>query len=510
MANIVWHTTLGIELDLTREDLGHEALVGLWDDLYKMDRLYAARDVPVSKRGLQCGGVCRSAGVVAWMYLRLRENGRREAVHERAEDEARHRAALSDEHKAYQERIVKTSEEAGFPADSEVRTSIGPRSWIQTDTLVQGEGGLLIGWEVQLATAGAHGPKSVRARANRAAKNGITPAWHTDRRDYARRSDTHWTRSDLLPAEVIAKSKDLRVVSGFRVLDFWRCDLHALYRCPDSQRRCGKMHATPKPRDVFFDDLVRQTAAGLIVPVEFRDGSRTHRFWVTDSDRDRYADLTSGRPVSPSPDLEDLDLGPVKEGSRRAPTCRPMLSAGSSLPPVTPPSLPGGTDAPGDSVASAVPASASVRIPRQYEEADSVAQTQPNSNAHIISGMDQTDFPDDLLAAQTRLHRALAELSALLRSLPWSVEPMDGWPGTEHPHTGEITGGREPSPGWTAEQKTAVTRLRQECLELAATVTTHPHWASFQGADAVKERMRLKHQTEPAAAVTTADLTAAA
>ncbi|MEU6059071.1 hypothetical protein [Streptomyces sp. NPDC047097] len=77
--------------------------------------------------------------------------------------------------------------------------------------------------------------------------------------------------------------------------------------------------------------------------------------------------------------------------------------------------------------------------------------------------MAETDLPGDLLAAQMRLHQASADLSALLRSLPWSVEPMGGWPGTEHPHTGEVAGGREPSPGWTEEQKAVVDRLRQEC-----------------------------------------------
>ncbi|WP_158712279.1 hypothetical protein [Streptomyces sp. NRRL F-5135] len=173
-----------------------------------------------------------------------------------------------------------------------------------------------------MATAGANGPRSVRARASKAAKHGITPAWHTDREDYARRTDAHWTRSDKLPAHVIAKSGDLRVVSGFRALDFWRCDIRALYRCPDSQRRCGKMHVTPKPRDVFFDDLVRQTAAGLIVPIEFRTGSRIHRFWMTDRDQDRYEDLNSGRPVLPSPEPEEENHASTG-ASRRAPTCRP-------------------------------------------------------------------------------------------------------------------------------------------------------------------------------------------
>jgi hypothetical protein len=63
--------------------------------------------------------------------------------------------------------------------------------------------------------------------------------------------------------------------------------------------------------------------------------------------------------------------------------------------------------------------------------------------------MADSDFPDDLRTAQTRLHQATSELAALTRRLFWSVEPMAGWPGTEHPHTGEVTGGREASPGWT-------------------------------------------------------------
>lgn len=321
MANVVWHEKLRIELDLTRDDLGWESRPGLWELLYQTDRLYADRDVPVPERGLQCGGVCRDAGVVAWMYLRER-NGRREAVHERSEDEERHQAALSDEHKAYQERIVRVSEGDGHRAASEVRTAVGPRSWIQTDTLVEGAGGIRIGWEIQLSSAGREGPRSVRARANRASKYGITPAWHTDRSDYASRSDTHWTRSDDLPAQVIAKSGDLRVVSGFRVLDFWRCDIRALYRCPDTSNRCGKWHITPKPRDVFFDDLVRKTAAGLIVPIEHRTGTRTHRFWVSDTDRDRLDDHNNGKPVllPASPEEErELPTG----ASHRAPTCRP-------------------------------------------------------------------------------------------------------------------------------------------------------------------------------------------
>ncbi|TQK49868.1 hypothetical protein FBY35_0144 [Streptomyces sp. SLBN-118] len=100
MANIVWHTKFGIHLDLTLEDLGHPNLPNLWTTIYDTDRLYAARSIPVSERDLQCGGICQQAGVTAWMYLRLRANGRREAVHERAEDEERHAAPMTAEHQA--------------------------------------------------------------------------------------------------------------------------------------------------------------------------------------------------------------------------------------------------------------------------------------------------------------------------------------------------------------------------------------------------------------------------
>ncbi|MGC5543666.1 hypothetical protein ACPYPE_23635 [Streptomyces griseus] len=381
MANIVWHEKWGIELNLTRDDLGHESIPNLWELLYQSDRIDALRNVPVASRGLQCGGVCREAGVVAWMYLRER-NGRREAVHERSEDEQRHHASLSDEHKAYQERIVRAADSVGYPADSEVRTAVGPRSWVQTDTLVQGENGIRIGWEIQLSSAGAEGPRSVKARASRAAKNGITPAWHTDRSDYASRTDTHWTRSDNLPAEVIAKSGDLRVVSGFRVLDFWRCDIRALYRCPDTSSRCGKRHITPKPRDVFFDDLVRQTAAGLIVPIEHRTGTRTHRFWVTDTDRDRLEDHNSGRPDATQQDPEDERDLPVR-ASYRAPTCRPATTASDTA--VTPAAVPpplAGPEVPNQRVGEG----AAGRRPGAWPSAPAPSPVTPQPAAQALAG----------------------------------------------------------------------------------------------------------------------------
>ncbi|WP_410540587.1 hypothetical protein [Streptomyces sp. KL2] len=319
MANPVWHVGLGIRLDLEREDLGHPGLPGLWETLYQHDRFYSARRVPVEERGLQCAGVCRDQGVIAWMHLRKGSQGQRIAVHQRAEDEARHQAAETDEHKAYKERIVRVALEAGFTADTEVVAR-----GIRTDALVEADGHR-IGWEVQLSTAGHDGPRSVRARAQRAANNGITPAWHTDRRDYAGRNDTQWTRSDRLPASVIAKNRGLRVVSGYRVLEFFRCDTAADLPCPTGgvHRRCGRIHATPKVRDIMFDDMVRATAAGVVVPLEYPVGARKQRFWVPAEDRDRYLDLHAGR-------RDDALVGRVGQepsqpggASPSVPTCRP-------------------------------------------------------------------------------------------------------------------------------------------------------------------------------------------
>jgi hypothetical protein len=80
------------------------------------------------------------------------------------------------------------------------------------DTLIEGADGRRIGWEVRLSSIDERGLLGVRAA--KAAKNGITPAWHTDRAAYAHRSDTHWTRSDRLPAHAIARTGGLRIVSG--------------------------------------------------------------------------------------------------------------------------------------------------------------------------------------------------------------------------------------------------------------------------------------------------------
>ncbi|MFB7506064.1 hypothetical protein [Streptomyces broussonetiae] len=104
------------------------------------------------------------------------------------------------------------------------------------------------------------------------------------------------------------------------------------------------------------------------------------------------------------------------------------------------------------------------------------------------------EFPSDLLAGQEELHQVRAELSALLKRLPWSVEPMagfsddNGWRKAERPA----------SPGWTTDEQAEVEKLRRREHELAVFVSTHRFWAEVAAADRMEMRSRLKHAHERA------------
>ncbi|MGA4848626.1 hypothetical protein ACOBQB_21100 [Streptomyces sp. G5(2025)] len=98
-------------------------------------------------------------------------------------------------------------------------------------------------------------------------------------------------------------------------------------------------------------------------------------------------------------------------------------------------------------------------------------------------------FPSDLLAAQEELHQVRSELLALLKRLPWSVEPLDGFSDTGGWRSIE----RPASPGWTPDEQAEVEKLRARERELAVLVTCHRYWEQLSGPDAVTARARLKH-----------------
>ncbi|MCX3060027.1 hypothetical protein [Streptomyces beihaiensis] len=106
-----------------------------------------------------------------------------------------------------------------------------------------------------------------------------------------------------------------------------------------------------------------------------------------------------------------------------------------------------------------------------------------------MAATEDFEFPSDLLAGQEELHQVRAELLALLKRLPWSVDPRDavsdtqGWRALERPA----------SPGWSDDEQAEVEKLRRRELELAVFVTCHRYWSDLPGPDAVRARARLKH-----------------
>ncbi|MGA4842271.1 hypothetical protein [Streptomyces sp. G45] len=99
------------------------------------------------------------------------------------------------------------------------------------------------------------------------------------------------------------------------------------------------------------------------------------------------------------------------------------------------------------------------------------------------------EFPSDLLAGQEELHQVRSELHALLKRLPWSVEPHDGF----HDDQGWRKVVRPATPGWTPDEQAEVEKLRQRERELVVFVTGHRFWEQVSGPEAVDTRMRLKH-----------------
>ncbi|MCH0565267.1 MULTISPECIES: hypothetical protein [unclassified Streptomyces] len=98
------------------------------------------------------------------------------------------------------------------------------------------------------------------------------------------------------------------------------------------------------------------------------------------------------------------------------------------------------------------------------------------------------DFPSDLRAGQEELHQVRAELSALLKRLPWSVEPLDGFSDNDGWRRVE----RPASPGWTPDEQAEVEKLRRREHELAVFVSTHRFWSEVAADSRVEARMRLK------------------
>jgi hypothetical protein len=108
------------------------------------------------------------------------------------------------------------------------------------------------------------------------------------------------------------------------------------------------------------------------------------------------------------------------------------------------------------------------------------------------------DYPDDLLRLQQDLDTARAELAALLKKLPSSVEAMEGWQRPEG-HWLAASPARPDSPGWTEQEQQDVAALREQELELSAAIVTHTFWSEVDASERTDARSQLKHALTAAA-----------
>jgi hypothetical protein len=220
-----------------------------------------------------------------WMHLRELPDGRRVAVHNNPSIEAHRSMPESPTHKALKERIATAAERAGFTADIE---DIAPHGKRRTDVLVQGENGLLLGCEAQVAYATA---ESVKKRSQIARDDGITPLWTTNDRNAPLIDQAPWARIDNLPREIIESGGSLVVRGGVKTLEMLRCDQRGT-PCPDGRRGCTAWHGHWGPTlGLQLDDAIVKAAAQDLVPLEISRGRRgAFWMWVTPADREKYLD----------------------------------------------------------------------------------------------------------------------------------------------------------------------------------------------------------------------------
>ncbi|MBV1940828.1 hypothetical protein KUF83_30300 [Streptomyces sp. BV286] len=104
-------------------------------------------------------------------------------------------------------------------------------------------------------------------------------------------------------------------------------------------------------------------------------------------------------------------------------------------------------------------------------------------------------FPPKLVEAQKAAAEAFEELNRYQAKLPWSRDPHDGWEAPAPAHGGVLNGyssSREPTTGWTDEQKAEYDRLWAQCRETSSIVLTHEHWENFEGPELIAARQALK------------------
>ncbi|MCX5070787.1 hypothetical protein OOJ91_33625 [Micromonospora lupini] len=302
MAEAVRHMRLGIDLNLSRADLGHPDRPGLWHEL---------RSRTIHAGELRCMGACwkEDPDCPEWMYLKgnLDGTGLRQAVHLNKSAARNHPDAVeSDKHKALKDRVAIVSERAGFSVEVEARSPTGKRV---TDVLVRGEGGLKLGHELQVSKLSV---PTIKKRIRIAREDGLMPMWTTDNAAVQVEHRAPWATIPSTNAGWVRAGTELLVSGGARTAEIERCGRRDA-RCPVTRGRpCGQLHVyLEAARGLNLDDLVVGAASGAWRSLEQADTrGRSLYYWVTSDDMERYLNDRSGqRPVT------DIELDPSPGGT---------------------------------------------------------------------------------------------------------------------------------------------------------------------------------------------------
>jgi len=296
----VRYMRLGVDLNLSRADLGHPELPGLWQEL---------RSRTIHRGELRCMGACyiNDPDCPEWMYLKGKPDGTglRQAVHLNPSAVKNHPDAVeTDKHKALKERVAIVSERAGFSVEVEARSSTGKRV---TDVLVRGEGGLVLGHELQVSKLSI---PTIKKRVRIARQDGLMPMWTTDNPAVQIEHRMAWATIPTTDAGWVRGGSELIVSGGARDADIDRCGRRGPY-CPVTRKRpCGKLHVyLLATRGLNLDELVVGAAAGSWRSLEETDSrGRPLYYWVSAADMERYINDRAGR--RPVPNIE-LDPDPV-------------------------------------------------------------------------------------------------------------------------------------------------------------------------------------------------------
>ncbi|WP_227025902.1 hypothetical protein [Streptomyces fodineus] len=317
MANGVWHTGYGIEINLSLPDLGHPDRPDL---LREITASVADRDPQL----LEClahheGRECQSeaGGKSPWMFIRRgRIGGRRPLVASHLPITHKATPTESAQHKATKERVVGTATRYGLDAEAEV--PVANRRSV-SDAVVTGPDGIRIGWEIQYHHLS---PSSVHRRSVNAVEHGITPLWVAKDRTASLIDRAPWARVDDMPWKDIADGKEMLIRGGYRHLQVWKCVPSSERHCLVSEGagHCGAIHADwfvpalclPEKKPVHIEDLVLQSATGESVPVYVpnRGSGRAGRhMWVPASDRALWEEIVGEKaPLPAAPDQEGDDV----------------------------------------------------------------------------------------------------------------------------------------------------------------------------------------------------------